>query len=402
MRFPEKLLTICVLMLSVIDCSAQDIPEVSSRNIHLRGSLTNSKLVFEQSGKGHVAFIGGSITQMNGYRPMVSAFLEQRFPKTEFEFTNAGISSTCSVTGAHRMTRDVLSKGDVDLLFIEFAVNDDQDAGHDITHAIRGMEGLLAQVRRHNPKADVIVTHFANQSMMDSIRKGETPISIVAHNRVCGHYKISTNDLCAELVELIDDEKTTWDLYGGVHPKPYGNAICTSMIRKLLNQGWAKQVDKVVVHPTPEMLMDVGSYVWGQLADPVTAKHDQHWKVSVPDWTDIPGGFRQQFAGLQLLHSETVQSEFKYTFEGTSLGAYVLAGPDAGVLEVRVDGNETLHTVNLFHRHSKGLHYPRTVMLAEGLKVGRHTITVRIDSSRDAQSRGSAVRILNFATNAKR
>ena len=47
-----------------------------------------------------------------------------------------GIASTCSVTGAHRLTRDVLSKGDVDLFFIEFAVNDDQDAGHDITHAI--------------------------------------------------------------------------------------------------------------------------------------------------------------------------------------------------------------------------------------------------------------------------
>ena len=120
MRFLVKLVPICVVMLSVVVCSAQDIPEVSSDNIHLRGSLTNSKLVFEQSGKGHVAFIGGSITQMNGYRPMVCEFLEQRFPNTAFEFTNAGIASTCSVTGAHRLTRDVLSKGDVDLLFIEF------------------------------------------------------------------------------------------------------------------------------------------------------------------------------------------------------------------------------------------------------------------------------------------
>ena len=152
MGFPEKLLTICVLVLSVVNCSAQDIPEVSSDNIHLRGSLTNSKLVFEQSGKGHVACIGGSITQMNGYRPMVSAFLEQRFPDTEFEFTNAGISSTCSVTGAHRLTRDVLSKGNVDLLFIEFAVNDDQDAGHDMTHAVRGMEGLCLLYTSPSPR----------------------------------------------------------------------------------------------------------------------------------------------------------------------------------------------------------------------------------------------------------
>jgi len=402
MRILVKLVPICVVMLSVVVCSAQDIPEVSSDNIHLRGSLTNSKLVFEQSGKGHVAFIGGSITQMNGYRPMVCEFLEQRFPNTAFEFTNAGIASTCSVTGAHRLTRDVLSKGDVDLLFIEFAVNDDQDAGHDITHAIRGMEGLLVQVRRHNPKADIIVTHFANPSMMNSIRRGETPVPIVAHNRVCEQYQISTNDLCTELVALIDDEKTTWDLYGGVHPKPYGNAICTAMIKKLLEGGWTKRADKLVGHSIPETLIDDGSYVWGQLADPVAAKHDEHWEVSVPDWKEIAGGFRQQFAGLKLLHSDTVQSEFKYMFEGTSLGAYILAGPDAGVLQVLVDNNETPHTINLFHRHSRGLHYPRTVMLAEGLKAGQHTVTVRIDSSRDTQSRGSAVRILNFATNAQR
>ena len=40
------------------------------------------------------------------------------------------IASTCSTTGAFRLRDDVLIKGPVDLFFIEFAVNDDQDAGH--------------------------------------------------------------------------------------------------------------------------------------------------------------------------------------------------------------------------------------------------------------------------------
>ena len=86
MRSLLQQLTIYAVVLNVVVCSAQDIPEISSDNIHLRGSLTNSKLVFEQTGQGHVAFIGGSITQMNGYRPMLSAFLEQRFPKTLFRW----------------------------------------------------------------------------------------------------------------------------------------------------------------------------------------------------------------------------------------------------------------------------------------------------------------------------
>ena len=94
-----------------------------NRNIIRRGSYTNSQIKFEREKKGHVAFIGGSITEMNGYRPMVCEDLQKRYPDTKFSFTAAGISSTCSTTGAFRLNRDVLSKGPVDLFFIEFAVN---------------------------------------------------------------------------------------------------------------------------------------------------------------------------------------------------------------------------------------------------------------------------------------
>src|SRR6185312_10434682 len=97
-------------------------------NVHRRGSLTNSRLYFEKKKVGHVVFLGGSITEMNGYRPLVCDYLRKRFPQTKFTFTNAGIASTCSTTGAFRLASDVLDKGPVDLLFVEFAVNDDQDA----------------------------------------------------------------------------------------------------------------------------------------------------------------------------------------------------------------------------------------------------------------------------------
>ena len=379
--------------------AAQEIPQTTNKHFHLRGSLNNSKHVFEDSGKGHVAFIGGSITQMNGYRPMVAAYLEKQFPNTEFTFTNAGISSTCSMTGAHRLQRDVLSKGSVDLLFIEFAVNDDQDAGHDLVHALRGMEGLIVQARRHNPNADIVVTHFANTGMMETIRKGEVPISIAAHNRVCQYYQVPTNDLCSELTELIDTGKTTWELYGGVHPKPYGNAICTAMIKKILEQGWSAESVGVKPHVVPEMPLDQGSYMNGRLESPAKAKHDEYWKVSVPNWKDLKGSFRSTFAGQKLLHGSQINSQFTYTFTGQSLGVYVLAGPDAGAIEVKVVGQDQWRSVNLFHRHSLGLHYPRTVMLVEGMKPGTHQIQVRISVARDSKSQGSAVRILNFAAN---
>ena len=74
--------------------------EAAQRNILQRGGYANSQLQFVKNKNGRVAFMGGSITQMNGYRPMVAGWLQKRFPETQFEFVNAGISSTCSTTGA--------------------------------------------------------------------------------------------------------------------------------------------------------------------------------------------------------------------------------------------------------------------------------------------------------------
>jgi len=55
--------------------------------------------------------------------------------------------------------------------------------------------------------------------------------------------------------------------------------------------------------------------------------------------------------------------------------------------------------VNLFHRHSKGLHYPRTVMFDANLKPGKHTLKLRINNGTDARSKGRAARILQFVAN---
>ncbi len=199
-------------------------------NVRRRGRLNNSRIRFQNHKRGHVAFIGGSITEMNGYRAMVCESLKRRFPETEFTFTDAGIASTCSTTGAFRLAEDVLSKGAVDMLFIEFAVNDDQDAGHARRECIRGMEGILLQSRRHNPYMDVVITHFVNPGMLAQLQAGKTPLSMRAHGDVARHYNVSTIHLAKEVAEQITDDKITWKQFGGTHPKPFGNRICADMI----------------------------------------------------------------------------------------------------------------------------------------------------------------------------
>src|SRR5215831_17041176 len=77
----------------------------------LRGGLHDAWRRFSGGGAGRVAFLGGSITNMKGWRDLVCEHLAARFPQTRFDFINAGIPSTGSVPGAFRLTRDVFARG---------------------------------------------------------------------------------------------------------------------------------------------------------------------------------------------------------------------------------------------------------------------------------------------------
>jgi len=370
-------------------------------NVHFRGSLNNSRVQFENNKTGHVAFIGGSITEMNGYRPMVCEILKRRFPRTEFTFTDAGISSTCSTTGAFRLQRDVLGKGPVDLFFVEFAVNDDQDAAHARRECIRGMEGIILQTRRHNPNADIVITHFVNEGMIKTIQGGATPLSSGSHEEVARHYGISTIDLAREVAEQITAGTLTWKKFGGTHPAPFGNALCAGMIDRLMSTAWSGPLSADAgksPHPMPPEPLDANNYGRGRFVDPADAQLLGGWALHVPDWKELPGGCRGRFAKETLLCADELGAELTLKFNGTAVGAYVLAGPDAGIVEASIDGAAPKQ-LDLFHRYSRGLHYPRTVVFDADLEPGEHVLKLRITDKSNKQSSGHAMRIVKFAVN---
>tara|TARA_R110002111_G_scaffold256979_3_gene324734 strand:- start:65437 stop:66651 length:1215 start_codon:yes stop_codon:yes gene_type:complete len=371
------------------------IPAVSEEHIHQRGSYQNSKQKFETEKTGHVAFLGGSITEMNGYRPMVCQFLEKKFPETKFQFTNAGISSTCSNTGAFRTNRDVLSQGPVDLFFVEFAVNDDQDAGHSETAAIRGMEGVIEQIRRHNPYADIVMVHFVNPSMLETIQQKKKPLSSSSHERVATHYEISTIDLASEVARLIDAKQLTWEQFGGTHPAPFGNAICAAMIEKLLTNAWQEQGSRTK-HASPLEPLDPFSFRNGRLIEIKNAKLKSGWTIEVPQWDSIPGSKRSRFTSIPMLCATEAGAELELAFEGTALGVFTVAGPDAGILEVSIDEGP-FQPFDLYHNYSKGLHYPRSVVFDSQLKPGKHHAKIRLSDK--SSGKGHAARIMYFVGN---
>lgn len=373
-------------------------------NVQLRGSLANSRIRFEHEKRGHVAFMGGSITEMKGYRPMVCELLEKRFPNTRFTFTDAGIASTCSTTGAFRLASDVLDKspdaGPVDLFFVEFAVNDDQDAHHTTQECIRGMEGIVRHCLERNPRMDIVIVYFVNEHMLSQLQQGQVPLPIAAHGEVAQHYGVSTIHLARDVARQITAGQLTWKQFGGTHPAPFGNAICAHMIDELFSQAWKEPLSAAAAaadHPLPAPL-DALNYSRGRWIAVDQAQPKQGWQIQVPPWKQLAGSCRERFRDLGLLCGDEPGAELTLNFEGTALGAYVLAGPDAGVLSAQVDDGPATD-VPLWHQFSKGLHYPRTVMLATELKPGKHVLRLRISDKLADGGQGHAARIIAFGAN---
>lgn len=389
---------LCVAAVSTVR-GAEAAPQPFGDKVRLRGTFENARVTFERTGKGTVAFMGGSITEMNGYRPMVCELLQKRFPKTAFTFIAAGISSTCSTTGAFRLGADVLAQGPVDLFFVEFAVNDDQDAHHARTECVRGMEGIVRHARQSNPNMDIVMTYFVNESILKTFQEGKTPLTVEAHEAVAAHYGVSTINLAKEVADEITAGTLTWEKFGGVHPAPFGNAIAAQMIDQLFSRAWAGPLAKEAAakpYPLPQAPLDPLSYANGRFIDLKAAKIKQGWTLGVPAWDSLPGDKRGPFTSIPMLCAAAAGAEAALAFEGTAVGAYIVAGPDAGIVEASID-NGPFRAVNLFHEYSKGLHYPRTVMLGTDLQPGPHTLTLRI--SAETKSAGQAMRVIHFVAN---
>ena len=379
----------------------------TSSNIRLREPLVNSLKAINDRKRATVAFIGGSITEMDGYRPMVSKWLESSFPETQFDFVNAGISSTCSTTGAFRLERDVLSSNP-DLILIEFAVNDDQDASHSREACIRGMEGIIRHIKREHPSTDLVVTYFVNPPMLETWQQGKIPLSVAAHEQVMEHYGVSSVVLAKEIADRITAGSFTWKEYGGTHPAPAGNQIAANLVQDLLDTAWHLNKNLRIEEDTetkPEDAakslrkpIDPNSYQSGKLTELTEAKIDADWTFGIPDWKNLRGSMRSRFENLTFLHASKVDAELSLDFDGSAIGLFILAGPDAGQVEYSVDG-QPFKTKDLYHRFSKGLHYPRTVMLEDQLGDGPHVIKMRVGKKAERENAGTAIRIMAFATN---
>jgi len=368
-------------------------------SFNARGSLNNSRLIFENQKRGRVAFLGGSITEMKGWRNLVCQSLTKRFPDTKFDFVDAGIGSTGSTPGAFRFKNDVLKNGKIDLLFIDASVNDNGNEP-DSTAQIRGMEGEVRQALLSNPDLDIVMLHFICDDFIPQIQAGKTPRTIANHARVAEYYNIPNINLAQEVSLRMKDGEFDWQTFGGIHPAPFGHNIYAATINALLAQMWSagNPANSIKAHTLPAAPLDPFSYFRGNLIDPTRAKITCGWQYKSP-WTPQTNGFvRPRYQNQNYLEALTPGDKLTFAFTGTAIGIYCLCGPDAGIVEYSIDGSP-FTPYDLYTRWSGNLYIPWVHMFATSLKPGKHKITLRMSANKNPQSTGTACQIYYFAVN---
>jgi lysophospholipase L1-like esterase len=374
---------------------------LDSDNYHIhRMGIRNSLLKFNREKKGRVAFLGGSITYNGGWRDSICNYLQKRFPDTEFQFIAAGIPSMGSTPAAFRIEQDVLAAGPVDLLFEEAAVNDATN-GRSNQEQIRAMEGIVRHLRRNYPAADMVVMHFADPDKMAAYREGQIPEVIQNHEQVAAHYHIPTINLAKEVTERIDAGEFTWeDDFKDLHPSPFGQAIYFRSMKAFLEKAWSETVKKderIEIHPIPEPI-DASNYGSGTLLKAINARVINGW-ILVDNWTPDDGkGTRANYVNVPMLVGQEKGSTLEFQFSGNAVGIAVAAGPDAGIVEYRIDGGPW-QSQDLFTKWSKQLHLPWFYTLAAGLSAGDHLLELRIAGTKNPLSLGTACRIRYFYIN---
>lgn len=342
-------------------------PSSVNPNYAIRGNLARSLEAFESGGTARVAFIGGSVTTME-WTEQVADYLKERFPDTTFDIINAGLNGTPAELGAFRLEEDVFSRGPVDLLFLEYAVN----GGN-----LESMEGIVRHARALSPDIDIVQIHIAADWFGDSLVNGVIPGTIVEHERVAEHYGNCSLHLYQEIYDrMVAGEFTSAEFYAtmGVHPTPMGNRVYSKFITDFLETMWNLPDQTPIPASTPAPL---SAHPWehGHLIPYEEASSISGFEY-VTDW--MPEKNVNLKEPIDFIASSSPGSTVSFSFTGTIVGLYTISGHDSGIVEYQIDGSEWAQLDTSRDSYAVSDWY-RLIgyVLDTSLTDGPHTITFR-------------------------
>lgn len=349
------------------DDARTDYEKMVDRSLLSIGDMTRMSDVFQKAQNGEditVAYIGGSITE--GYNAGTTEFyaktctdlLQGYFPDITVTGVNAGISGTPSLLGNLRLERDVLS-ADPDIVFVEFAVNDGQEA--DYKNAYESLvRTLLTQ-----EKDIAVVLLF---TVLDSGYTCQEHMSKIGAN-----YDLPMISVHDSVYEEIEAGRMTWQDYSNdqSHPNAYGHKCITDF------------VDNYYQKVLPVVAENVGE-VSKELPDPVfSAKYmNMHYMDSATmDGVELDGFEQYDTHGSfhnGWMYRGTDGGSMKFTVDCSVLEMVFKANNSDkyGTADIYVDGEKIKSVVS---NMSDGWNNPVTAYLIDNDSSAEHTVEIRME-----------------------
>lgn len=305
-----------------------------------------------------------------------------------------------STSDVFRLERDILKNGPVDLLFVEAAVNDG-GKGRPESEILRSMEGMVRHMRNNDPTTDIIFMYFVDPSKIEDYNQGKTPDIIRYHDSIARYYNIPALNLAKEVTDRINAGEFTWkDDFKNLHPSPFGQGVYARSMIVFMENAWSGNVaddDKILDYPIPPKL-DKNCYDNGILILAKEVKVVKGWIYNENWIPEMKAGTRSNYTHVPMLVGNYPGKVLKLSFKGNAVGIIPAVGPDAGIIEYRIDKG-VWKKKDLFTKYSSRLYLPWPYMLADDLESGKHTLQLIISKDKNPKSVGNLCVLRYFFVN---
>jgi hypothetical protein len=295
-----------------------------------RGGLRRTRQAL-RDGRVTLGFVGGSITDprpgWNWPEPVTAWFVET-FPGVCVRVENAAIGATGSDLAVFRAERDLVGR-ECDLVFIEFAVNDD---GEPAEKRMRTREGLIRKCLRDGHR-DLVLAHTYRQSMYAAMVQGQVPASIAEFERLAEHYAIGSVWMGLHAFREVQQGRMGWDTWlpDGLHPQHRGSLSYGQSVIGFLEQELCASLPEAPAPACGVLPAPLNSRHWGEAClVPLTAVRRegpwvlQRWPKLA--WID------------QVLHTAVPGARLSFDFSGRGLALGFDFGRASAEFRFRLDG----------------------------------------------------------------
>ena len=387
---------------------------VKAQELRARDGVGNFLAKLKTGKPVTVAYLGGSITAMNGWRNKTTDWLRSANTNSTVREINASIGGTGSDLGVFRVGHDALRERP-DLLFVEFATNDSSRRPEEIW---RSMEGIVRRTWKQDSSTDIIFVYTITSYMANDYLAGNCNRSASAMEQLADHYGIPSICFGPRVAKLLSEGKLAMTPKEKADAVPKDDPDRNRKIKELFDKESRILFANDGVHPGDDghqlYLVSVSTALhtmWNmppvnhaaRLAKPFVEDNMEAAKM-VPikpemlsgSWRRLPENDikAKQFSRRmgEIWYARDPGDSITFKFKGSCCKIYDLLGPDGGQLWITVDGKRNRRPIPRFDSFCT-YHRIATLSVYDG-PDGVHEVTIEID--KDEPSRQSvAFRLQN-------